>query len=88
MPLVLENEDFYQIRRINLSDILDNHNALKLTSKIIAEAKREFMRIVNPDLKASKKRKFKSMSGEEKAIIIDEYENEADIKKYYDKDTK
>ena len=38
--LFLNNDDFFQIRRLILTDLLDNYNALKLTNKIIVESKR------------------------------------------------
>ncbi len=38
--MFLNNEDFFLIRRLILTDLLDNYNALKLTNKIIVEAKR------------------------------------------------
>ena len=48
--MFLNNDDFFQIRRLILTDLLDNFNALKLTSKIIVEAKRTLVRIVRPEL--------------------------------------
>ena len=48
--MFLNNDDFFQIRRLILTDLLDNFNALKLTSKIIVEAKRTLIRIVHPEL--------------------------------------
>lgn len=65
--LFLNDEDFYQIRRITLTNILDNQIALKLISRLIAETKKEFLRILDPAFKPSKKRKFKSMNEDEKS---------------------
>jgi ATP-dependent DNA helicase Q4 len=48
--MFLNNDDFFQIRRLILTDLLDNFNALKLTSKINVEAKKTLVRIVRPEL--------------------------------------
>jgi ATP-dependent DNA helicase Q4 len=48
--MFLNNDDFFQIRRLILTDLLDNFNALKLTSKINVEAKKTLFRIVRPEL--------------------------------------
>ena len=37
--MFLNNDDFYQLRRITLSDLLDNQSALLLTNKVVLEAK-------------------------------------------------
>lgn len=39
--MFLRNEDFYQLRRISLSDLLDSQSALQLTNKLLLEAKRK-----------------------------------------------
>jgi ATP-dependent DNA helicase Q4 len=57
--LFLNDEDFYKLRRMVLTDILDFQNALKLTNKVIIESKKEFLSLVNPDLVLTKKRKMK-----------------------------
>jgi hypothetical protein len=49
---------------------------MKLTSRIILEGKKQFLSIVKPDLKESKKRKHMKISGSEKHSIIDEFEHE------------
>lgn len=38
--MFLNNEDFFLIRRLILTDLLDHYNALKLTNKVIVESKR------------------------------------------------
>ena len=84
--MFLNNEDFFLIRRLILGDLLDHYNALKLTNKVIVEAKRLLLKIVRPDLAPSKKRKIsKPVKGEEEYVhkLIDEFENESDILKYY-----
>jgi ATP-dependent DNA helicase Q4 len=48
--MFLNNDDFFQIRRLILTDLLDNFNALKLTSKINVEANKTLVRIVRPEL--------------------------------------
>lgn len=50
--LFLCNEDFFAIRRLILGDLLDNYNALKLTNKLIVEAKRGLLRHAFPDIAA------------------------------------
>ena len=71
--MFLDNEDFYNIRKLVLSDLLDNHNAIKLTNRVINEAKKVFLSKINPDLIKSKKRKLNLISSnkneEEKGII-------------------
>ena len=64
--MFLSNADFYQLRRISLSDLLDNQSSLRLTNLIVVEAKKELYRQMNPDevIKDSKKRKRKDMEEE------------------------
>lgn len=38
--MFLNNEDFYQLRRITLSDLLDSSSCLQLTTRVLAETKR------------------------------------------------
>lgn len=83
--MFLNNDDFFQIRRLILTDILDNYNALKLTNKIIVESKRQLLKTVKPELVPSKKRKVKQISGsdEYEHKLIDEFEHEDEISRYY-----
>jgi hypothetical protein len=87
--MFLNNEDFFLIRRLILSDLLDHYNALKLTNKVIVESKRALMRIVRPDLAPSKKRKLKQISKnateEEEYVhkLIDEFEHEGEVTRFY-----
>ena len=86
--MFLNNEDFFLIRRLILTDLLDHYNALKLTNKVIVESKRQLLKIIRPDLAPSKKRKMAKSSkteGEDEYVhkLIDEFENEADITRYY-----
>ena len=89
--MFLNNEDFFLIRRLILGDLLDHYNALKLTNKIIVEAKRELVKLVMPELAVTKKRKLKNISktdedGEEyQHKLIDEFEHEDHIAKLYTK---
>lgn len=66
-----------------MGDLLDNYNALKLTNKIIVEAKRALIKIIKPELAPSKKRKFNkiSKSEDEEYIhkLIDEFEHEGHL---------
>jgi superfamily II DNA helicase RecQ len=64
--MFLNNDDFYQLRRITLSDILDNQSALLLTNKVVLEAKNLLYKQMHPDEEpVSKKRSHKQMEGEE-----------------------
>ena len=86
--LFLNNEDFYLIRRLILTDILDNQNALKLTNKIIVQFKKTFLQLINPSLVTSKKRKLKQLSNgdeEKQERLIEEFEHDHEIQKYYQK---
>lgn len=46
--MFLNNDDFYQLRRITLSDLLDTQSALLLTNKVVLEAKKAFFNILHP----------------------------------------
>jgi superfamily II DNA helicase RecQ len=85
--MFLNNEDFFLIRRLILSDLLDHYNALKLTNKVIVESKRQLLKIIRPDLAPSKKRKMpKAAKNDEEEYVhklIDEFENESDLAKFY-----
>jgi len=83
--MFLNNDDFFQIRRLILGDLLDNYNALKLTNKIIVEAKKQLLKIVKPELVPSKKRKSKHISGNEEYEhkVIEEFEHEEELRGYY-----
>lgn len=47
--MFLSNDDFYQLRRITLSDLLDNQSALLLTNKVTLEAKKLLYQEMFPD---------------------------------------
>ena len=85
--MFLNNDDFFQIRRLILSDLLDNYNALKLTNKIIVDSKRQLLKVVKPELVPSKKRKAKSISGggaeDYEQRLIDDFEHEDELKLFY-----
>lgn len=96
--MFLSNDDFYQLRRISLSDLLDHQCGLRLTSRIISQAKRVFANKIFPEqqqnLKKSKKRKSMQNSedgfaGEECfETLIDVFENEQLLTPYYNKEQK
>ena len=74
-----------------LTDLLDNYNALKLTNKIIVEGKRQLMKIIKPELMPSKKRKLKQISNKDENEdyvhkLIDEFEHEEHLQKFYTKE--
>lgn len=63
--MFLSNDDFYQLRRITLSDLLDNQSALLLTNHVIIEAKKTFYKVINGEpIKENKKRKRKDISAD------------------------
>jgi len=43
--MFLNNDDFFQLRRITLSDLLDNQSGLLLTNKIVLEAKKKMYKV-------------------------------------------
>lgn len=45
--MFLNNADFYHLRGITLSDLLDNQSALRLTNLAILEAKKQFYKQIN-----------------------------------------
>jgi hypothetical protein len=63
--MFLSDDDFYQLRRITLSDLLDNQSSLILTNIVVLEAKKQFYKQINNlmEVKDSKKRKKKDISG-------------------------
>ena len=85
--MFLANEDFFAIRRLILADLLDNYNALKLTNKIVVEAKRSLIAVTHPQITTTnKKRKLKQISGKEDEYIhkiMDEFEHEDQITEFY-----
>ena len=92
--LFLNNEDFFLLRRLILTDLLDNYNALKLTNKIVVEGKKALVRVLYPDMVATKKRKLKNITKsnnndleeEEFSRVIEEFDHEDKIAKFYEKD--
>lgn len=89
--LFLNNEDFFLIRRLILTDILDTQNALKLTNKIIVEFKKTLLKLTHPSVGLSKKRKIKQISNDDEDgpkfdKIIEEFEHEELLKKFYQKE--
>jgi hypothetical protein len=97
--MFLRNEDFYQLRRISLSDLLDNQSALQLTNKLLIEAKRKLYKlikggdIVTPAAQPKgKKRSKKDAFGQadEEILeetddkIIQEFAHESEIKDLYE----
>mmetsp|Transcript_9343 Transcript_9343/g.6715 ORF Transcript_9343/g.6715 Transcript_9343/m.6715 type:complete len:82 (-) Transcript_9343:1206-1451(-) len=81
--MFLNNEDFYQLRRITLSDLLDSQSAFRLTNSLIVAAKRQLYKILSPDAaatSANKKRKRKDVQGAETVeAIIEQFEHESQI---------
>ena len=86
--MFLNNEDFYALRRITLSDLLDSQSCFRLTNRILSQAKRDLLKIVQPDFnqKKNKKRKKADLDNEEEfgENIIDIFEHESMLEEYYD----
>ena len=87
--MFLSNEDFYQLRRITLSDLLDSQAGYRLTNKLIAHTKREFYKIIKPDSIQSKKRKQKPATGDYEVNpdnfepLLELFENEEELSPFY-----
>lgn len=66
--MFLSNDDFFQLRRITLSDLLDTQSALLLTNKVTLEAKRQLYAALYPDeankKQSRKKRPISEVAGE------------------------
>lgn len=78
--MFLNDKDYYQLRSISLSDLLDSQNAIMLTSRIILEAKKkyaeEFLGLV-----PTKKRRMKN--SEEDARVVFQFEHEGKLHPNY-----
>lgn len=65
--MFLSNDDFYQLRRITLSDLLDTQSALLLTNKVTLEAKKQLYTALYPDQankkQSRKKRQLSEIAG-------------------------
>lgn len=91
--MFLNNDDFYQLRRITLSDLLDNQSALLLTNKVVLEAKKAFYSILHPESNQKPSRKKRALaeidnveSSEEEASdlqFIREFKDEASLASLY-----
>ena len=81
--MFLNNEDFFQLRRLILSDLLDKENALNLSVKALNETKQTFLEIVAPDqVKKRRKRKQEELFNPEKVFTFD---YEKSMQEYYSK---
>jgi superfamily II DNA helicase RecQ len=83
--MFLNNDDFYQLRRITLSDLLDSQSCFRLTNKVMSQTKRELLKVMKPDFSLKKTRKRKPVEGEDEMFeaIIDVFEHESELKDYY-----
>ena len=82
--MFLNNDDFYQLRRITLSDLLDGQSCFRLTNRVLSQTKRELLKILNPDfqIKKAKKRKLKTNDDEledQFETVIDVFEHESEL---------
>jgi len=92
--MFLNNDDFYQLRRITLSGLLDTQSALLLTNKVALQAKATLFKLLNPTFTASKKRNIKRISkgddvesdseSDEDMQIIKDFEHEAAFTDLYE----
>jgi len=88
--MFLNNKDFYQLRRISLSDLLDNQSALRLTNMVVLEAKKQFYQNINnlTELKETKKRKRKDAFDDEDQEydqVIEQFQYEDEFTSLYSK---
>lgn len=98
--LFLRNEDFYQLRRITLSDLLDSQSAFQLTNKIIVEGKKKFhqLKFVSGSAQTAakgqtKKRKRSEVTGgadsdqdDGETRIIEDFKQESSLKDAYEEE--
>ena len=90
--MFLNDTDFYQLRRITLSDLLDSESGYRLTSKCIVNAKKSLLQILNPDLaqkRQSKKRnrdQFEANQEDYTEKIVEYFEHEDQLASYYSRD--
>ena len=81
--MFLSNDDFYQLRRITLSDLLDNQSALLLTNHVIIEAKKAFYNEGEPKTKKRKRKDMADSDSEEEIEnnkLMKEFEFENKLK--------
>lgn len=86
--MFLNNNDFYTLRRITLSDLLDSQSAYRLTNKLVAQAKTDLTRILYPDreIKVTGRKRKKSEFDADQANIYDEFTNETELQALYTND--
>lgn len=77
--MFLSNDDFYQLRRITLSDLLDSQSCFRLTHKIISSSKRELLKTLKPDIGVKKSKKRKRTSAEDDGDFCENIENLIDV---------
>jgi hypothetical protein len=71
--MFLNDDDFYQLRRITLSDLLDNQSSLRMTNVVVLEAKKQFCKQINKEsgmVEPMKKRKRKDTGMDNDEEII------------------
>ena len=86
--MFLNDKDFYQLRRITLSDLLDNQSALRLTNMVVLEAKKQLHKRINnlEEVKETKKRKRKDAELDEDEYyekVIEDFEFEGEVSELY-----
>ena len=54
--LFLNDDDFYQLRRITLCDLLDNQSGVVLTSRIVCQAKKELLGELKPEFAVTRRK--------------------------------
>jgi len=88
--MFLNNDDFYQLRRITLSDLLDNQSGYRLTAKLVAAAKNDLFKLLCPDKwvapkRGGGKRKKSEFDADHKPSdkFLNKFENEKDFEQFY-----
>ena len=77
--MFLSNDDFYQLRRITLSDLLDSQSCFRLTHKIISASKRELLKTLKPDIGVKKSKKRKRAAADDEGDFCENIENLIDV---------
>ena len=87
--MFLNNDDFYQLRRITLGDLLDSQSCFRLTNRVLSQAKRDLLKMIKPEI-SQKKAKKRKLDEEEEVFesVIDVFEHENELQPFYNKEGK
>ena len=89
--LFLDDNDFYALRQITLQDLLDSQSGLRLTNRVLCQAKRDLLEVLKPEVqqkKVSKKRNRSEFEDNDEGrvsqtAIIEQFEHEAHLEEFY-----